>query len=93
VAGLAQFGNGYALGNSSMGEYQAQIGATFGGLSVDAVFSYAKDAVTLSSYFDSGLPAGFDPNSILKATLSDNTGLLLGARGKWDQWEVYGGYT
>jgi predicted porin len=93
VAGLAQFGNGYALGNSSMGEYQAQIGATFGGLSVDAVFSYAKDAVTLSSYFDSGLPAGFDPNSILKATLSDNTGLLLGARYKWDQWEVYGGYT
>ena len=46
-----------------------------------------------SSYFDSGLPAGFDPNSILKATLSDNTGLLLGARDKWDQWEVYGGYT
>src|ERR1700733_3274369 len=93
VAGLAQFGNGYALGNSSMGQYQAQIGATFGGLSVDAVFSYAKDAVTLSSYFDSGLPAGFDPNSILKATLSDNTGLLLGPRYKWDQWEVYGGYT
>src|SRR5277367_4185779 len=39
VAGLAQLGNGYALGNGSMGAYEAQVGATFGGLSVDMVRS------------------------------------------------------
>ena len=91
-AGLAQVGN-YSLGNSSTGEYQSQIGATFGGLSLDAVASYAINAVSLSSYFATGLPAGYDPNSILKATLSNNTGLLVGARYKIDQWEIYGGYT
>jgi predicted porin len=93
VAGLAQVGNGYALGNGSMGEYQMQIGATFGGLSMDAVASYAKDAVSLSSYAGSGLPAGYDPNTILKATLSNNSGFALGAKYKWDQWEFYSGYT
>ena len=46
VAGLAQVGNGYALGNGSMGEYQGQIGATFGGFSIDGVMSYAKDVVS-----------------------------------------------
>ena len=50
MAGLAQVGNGYALGNGSMGEYQAQVGATFGGFSIDGVVSTAKDAVALSSY-------------------------------------------
>jgi predicted porin len=93
VAGLAQVGNGYALGNASMGEYQGQIGATFGGFSIDGVVSYAKDAVALASYGGSGLPAGYDPNTILKATLSNNTAFLVAARYKWDKWEVYGGYT
>ncbi len=93
VAGLAQVGNGYALGNGSMGEYQAQVGATFGGFSIDGVVSYAKDAVALSSYGGADLPAGYDPNSILKATLSNNTAFMLAARYKWDKYEVYGGYT
>src|SRR5208283_5745228 len=47
AAGLAQVGNGCALGNGSMGEYQGQIGATFGGFSIDGVVSYAKDVVSL----------------------------------------------
>ena len=45
VAGLAQVG-GYTIGNGTMGEYQGQVGATFGGLSIDAILSYAKDAVS-----------------------------------------------
>ena len=93
VAGLAQVGNGYALGNGSMGEYQGQIGATFGGFSIDGVVSYAKDVVSLSSYAGTGLPAGYDPNAILKATLSNNTGFVLAAKYKWDPFEVYAGYT
>jgi predicted porin len=93
VAGLAQVGDGYALGNGSMGEYQVQIGATFGGFSIDGVVSYAKDAVGLATYAGSGLPAGYDPNSILRGTLSNNTGVLAAARYKWDPFEVYAGYT
>src|SRR5271157_2866007 len=76
VAGLAQVGNGYALGNGSMGEYQAQVGATFGGFSIDGVVSYAKDAVALSSYGGADLPAGYDPNSILKAELDPGFGTI-----------------
>jgi predicted porin len=44
------------------------------------------------SYGGSGLPAGYDPNTILKATLSNNTGFLLAAKYKWNPFEVYGGY-
>jgi predicted porin len=93
VAGQAQVGNGYALGNGAMAEYQGQIGATFGGFSIDAVIGYAKDAVSLSTFGGSGLPPGYDPNSILKGTLSNNTGALVAARYKWDQFEIDAGYT
>ena len=71
VAGLAQIGNGYALGNGSMGEYEAQIGATFGGFSADAVVRYAKDAVSLQTFSGSDLPAGSNPASVLQATLAN----------------------
>ena len=93
VAGLAQLGNGYALGNGSMGEYEAQVGATFGGLSVDVVARYAKDAVALQSFSGVALPAGYNPNSILQATLANAATVLVGARYKWDRTELYGGYT
>jgi predicted porin len=93
VAGLAQVGNGYALGNGSMGLYEAQIGATFGGFSADAVVRYAKDAVSLQTFSGSSLPAGYDPNSILQATLADVAAALVAARYRWDRLEVYGGYS
>ncbi len=93
VAGLAQVGNGYALGNGSMGEYEAQIGATFGGFSADAVVRYAKDAVSLQTFSGSELPAGYNPASILQATLADVAAVLVAARYKWDRAEIYGGYT
>ena len=92
VGGLAQVGNGYALGNGSMGEYEAQIGATFGGFSTDAVVRYAKDAVSLQSFSGSDLPAGYNPNSILQATLADVATFLIAGRYKWDRSEIYGGY-
>ena len=93
MAGLAQVGNGYALGNGSMGEYEAQIGATFGGFSADAVVRYAKDAVSLQTFSGSELPAGYYPGSILQATLADVAAVLVAARYKWDRTEIYGGYT
>ena len=93
LAGLAQVGNGYALGNGSMGEYEAQVGATFGGFSADAVVRYAKDAVSLQSFSGSDLPAGYDPNSILQATLADVVAFLVAGRYKWDRSEIYGGYS
>ncbi len=93
LAALAQLGNGYALGNGSMGEYEGQVGATFGGFSADAVFRYAKDAVSLQTFSGSGLPAGYDPNFILQATLADVAALLVAARYKWDKTEIYGGYS
>ena len=93
AAGLAQLGNGYALGNGSMGEYEAQIGATFGGFSADAVLRYAKDAVSLQTFSGSDMPAGFNPASILQATLANVAAFLVAARYKWDSSEIYGGYT
>ena len=93
VAGLAQLGNGYALGNGSMGAYEAQVGATFGGLSVDVVARYAKDAVALQSFSGVALPAGYNPDSILQATLANAATVLVGARYKWDRTEFYGGYS
>jgi predicted porin len=93
AAALALVGNGYALGNGSMGQYEAQIGATFGRFSGDAVVRYAKDAVSLQTFSGFSLPAGYNPNSVLQATLADVAAVLVAARYKWDGLELYGGYT
>jgi predicted porin len=96
---------GYGIGNATNGMYQGQLGADFGALSVDGVLSWAKDAVTLSSFSGSNIacltPANcfinvnnqfFDPNSVLKATLSNNFGGELVAKYKWDPFTFYGGW-
>jgi hypothetical protein len=96
---------GYGVGNATNGMYQGQLGADFGALSVDGVLSWAKDAVSLSSFAGSNVvcltPADcfinvnnqyFDPNSVLKATLSNNLGGELVAKYKWDPFTFYGGW-
>ena len=90
VAAQAQLG-GYAIGNASNGQYQGQIGADFGDLSVDGVVNWTKDAVSLSSYSGSP-PSGYDVNSVLKATLSNSAGVELMARYTWGPFRFYGGY-
>jgi len=90
VAALAQVG-GYAIGNASNGQYQGQIGADFGDLSLDGVLNWTKDAVSLSSYSGSP-PEGYDVNSVLKATLSNSAGVELMAQYKWGAFRLYGGY-
>jgi predicted porin len=100
----AQIG-GYGVGNSTNGMYQGQLGADFGALSVDGVLSWAKDAVSLSSFAGSNevclTPANclinvnnqyFDPNSVLKATLSNNFGGELVTKYKWDPFTFYDGW-
>jgi predicted porin len=116
VAGLVQWG-GYDQGNGTSGLYQGQVGGDFnlfggtpyaGTLSLDAIGSYAKDVVNLSTFTGtcttlttgpfkgqagctSGLPM-FYADTDLKATLSNNTGVLLTAKYKWQALTVYGGY-
>ena len=96
---------GYGVGNGTNGMYQGQLGADFGALSVDGVLSWAKDGVSLSSFGGSNIacltPANcfinvnnqyFDPNSVLKATLSNNFGAELTVKYKWDPLTIYGGW-
>jgi predicted porin len=104
AAAQAQVG-GYAIGNSSTGMYQGQLGFDFGALSVDGVLSWANNAVTLASYGGSNVAcptaancfinvnnAYYDVNSVLRATLSNNFGGELTAKYKWDPFTIYGGY-
>ena len=86
--------------------YQGQFGADFGPLSLDGVISWAKDAVSLSTFGGSNNfcikgttdcfvfvnNAYYNPNSVLKATLSNDTGLELAVKYKWNTVTFYGGY-
>jgi predicted porin len=90
VAAQAQVG-GYTIGNASDGQYQGQIGADFGALSLDGIVNWTRDAVSLSSY-SGNPPSGYDVNSVLKATLSNSAGVELMARYTLGQFRFYGGY-
>ena len=97
---------GYSWDNGETAQYQGQIGADFGPLSLDGVVSYAENAVSLSSYsgantdcikgstdcFISVNNALYDPNTVLKATLSNNTGVELAAKYRWNDLTLYAGY-
>ena len=116
VGGLAQWG-GYDQGNGTRGLYQGQVGGDFnlfggtpyaGTLSLDAIGSWARDAVNLSTFTgtcatltkgpftgQTGCTLGlprFYADTDLKATLSNNTGFLFTAKYKWHALTVYGGY-
>jgi predicted porin len=112
AAGLLQWG-GYDQGNGMAGMYQGQIGGDFanlfgGTLSLDAIGSYAKDTVNVSTFTGScavlksgpfvgqtgctsAIPNFYDVDD-LKATLSNNTGLMLLSKYKWGSATLYGGY-
>ena len=90
LAAQAQVG-GYDWGNASNGQFQAQIGADFGNLSLDGVVGWTKDAEVLSSFAGSP-PPGYDVNQVLKATLLNAAGIELAARYTWGPVRFYGGY-
>jgi len=82
----AQLG-GYDQSNNAQSAYQFDLGGEVGGLSIDAVYAYAKDAVTLSGY-TSGAPT---PDT-LKATLANVSAGEIAAKYNWRALTVYGGY-
>ncbi len=86
ASALTQLG-GYAQTNNAESAYQFDLGGDFGGLSVDALYAYAKDAVTLSNY-TSGAPT---PDT-LKATLANVDAGVLFAKYHWRQFTAFGGY-
>jgi predicted porin len=93
----------YATGGQDAGilgkSYGAQIGVTYGALSVDAVYENEKGAINLRSSFDNG-PAPV-PTPGLAAYISDNTSYNLmgkytfefGDSGPKDKLTVYAGYS
>ena len=90
MAALYQFG-GYSQGNGSDGAIDVQVGGDFGGFSFDVVASKVRDAVSLSNYAASPLPAGVSVDN-LKATLSNNTSALIMLRYNYRALTLYGGF-
>ena len=62
---------GYGLGNGSNGMVQGQLGADFGPLSVDGVLSWAKDAVSLSSFSGSNVACPTPANCFINVNNAD----------------------
>jgi predicted porin len=104
LGALAQVG-GYSEGNSSNGDYEAQIGGDIpvgnfgwgaGGLSLDAIYKWEKDAVNLSltgvPTNANGLPiAPFLPQT-LTATISNNQNVMLVSKYRTGPLQIYAGY-
>jgi predicted porin len=100
VAALWQFG-GYAQNNAANGAYQFQAGADIptsgkGVLSVDAIYSYVKDAVSTSlgpgSNDANGVPIPPFLPQTLTARISDNSSVMLLAKYTIGPLKLYGGY-
>ncbi|WP_158818707.1 porin [Methylocapsa sp. S129] len=90
AAAAWQFG-GYEQGNGSDGAYQFDLGADYAGFSVDAVYSYAKDAVSLGTYSFGALPKGATVDD-LKATLADINAGIIGLKYVNGPFKAFGGY-
>jgi predicted porin len=92
AGGIVQLG-GWEQGNGAREAYQGDLGLDWGGLSVDAVYAHAEDAVKLSTWPPSGLPsgAGYGPMD-LKATLADVNAGVVAAKYKWDKLTLFSGY-
>ncbi|HUO54151.1 MAG TPA: porin [Rhodoblastus sp.] len=83
---------GYAQGNATTAQTQVQFGADSGDLSFDGVLHIAKNAAAYASYSGGAIPAGYNPNAILEATLSDTQGVQLMARYNYGRFRFYAGY-
>ena len=107
MAQVGGYGIGNPTNGFYQAQLGADFTNVFGGaLSLDGVISWAKDAVSLANYAGANIAqfdhsgeyfiklnnVYYDPNSILKATLSNNFGAMLVAKYKWDRFTFYGGY-
>ena len=100
MAALWQFG-GYAQNNAANGAHQFQAGAEIptlgkGALSIDAIYSYVKDAVSTSlgsgSNDSNGIPIPPFLPQTLTARISDNSSVMLLAKYAIGPLKLYGGY-
>ena len=100
AAALWQFG-GYAQNNASNGAYQFQAGGDIsmwgnGVLSVDAIYSYVRDSVSLGlapgSNNANGVPIPPFLPQTLTATISDNEAVMLVAKYTNGPLKLYAGY-
>jgi len=100
AATLWQFG-GYAQNNASNGAYQFQAGADIstwgkGVLSVDAIYSYVRDSVSVAlapgSNDANGVPIPPFLPQTLTATISDNSAVMLVAKYTNGPLKLYAGY-
>jgi predicted porin len=100
VAALWQFG-GYGQNNASNGAYQFGAGADIptwgkGVLSVDAIYSYVRDSVSLAlapgSNDANGVPIPPFLPQTLTATISDNRAVMLVAKYVVGPLKLYAGY-
>jgi predicted porin len=91
VAGLYQFG-GYSQGNGSYGAYETQIGGGLGGLSFDAIYSHVRDAVSLDNWSTATAVATPDEMNTLKASLSNDTSIILLVKYAIGPARWFGGY-
>ena len=91
LGGLYQFGR-YGQGNGSNGAYEAQVGGDFGGLSVDAIYSFVKDAVSLGNWSTATAVATPAEMNTLTATLSNDSAILLFSKYTIGPLRLFGGY-
>jgi predicted porin len=100
VAALWQFG-GYAQNNAANGAYQLQLGGDIphlanGTLSLDAIFSYVKDAVSASlagaPTNAAGMPIPPFLPQTFTATISDDSSVMLLGKYANGPLTLYGGY-
>jgi predicted porin len=99
LAALWQFG-GYGLDNASDGAYQLQAGGDItklagATLSLDAIGSYVRDAVSLGLSGNptvNGVPVPPFLPQILTATISDDTSVMLLGKLTSGPVKLYGGY-
>lgn len=90
VGGMTQVG-GWNAGNNAQAAYELTAGFDWNGLSVDAVYEYAKDAVALGTFGGVGGVNQISP-TLLKATISNEQSFQIAAKYKWDRITFFGGY-
>jgi predicted porin len=89
---ITQIG-GWSAGNNAQYAVQGDLGFDWQGLSVDGVYMYAKDAVSLGTLGNANtgaLPAGVSTDT-LKATIQNMNAGQVVAKYKWQQFTLYAG--
>jgi predicted porin len=107
MAQVGGYGVGNPSNGFYQGQIGADFPDSFGGaFSLDGLVSWAKDAVSLANYAGANVAqfdhsgeyfiklnnVYYDPNSIVKATLSNDFGVMLATKYKLDRFTFYGGY-